>query len=549
MPRLVRLSFLGIALLLFVLAILEVGLRVAGVDLYPRTSILTYQEVYPPALHLDRRPDGAVIRRPRDPRIHWTAVPARKEAGALRVACFGASAVAGLGYSPNVTFPRQLEDLLREAYPGRTIEVLNLGVVATAAKQIRILFEDTLRYVEADAAVLWCGSNEYLSVHAEKFAELDAKWTERALRALAKLYLYRAVLRAVQGPPSPADLPDRDETQSQDERLTQSKIIERIAITAADCEATMAAFQRELEGIVAAARAARVPLLLCGEGVNDEWVGREGLPEGWMTQLPGSPTTPNEAIAVLDATLARADLAPLARWEALVRRATAKDLAGDSDGARIDWRAACNADPHQRRSTDAHRAAARRAAVGDGVAYLDGDAVLRADHPSGRIGFDYFYDYTHLSPRGAAVVATAVFDALQSLPGVPRATAPLERGADGLPTVLANRLARIATATVDFADAKEFIGFCFDPRELGSTDLWKYDNAVRALDARIDSQPGDWRARAFRGNARSYLSTFGSGEAARGDWEAALAACDDSDAAEAIRANLARLMLWRPAGR
>ena len=159
MPRLFRLSALAFLLLLVLLAALEGGLRLAGADLYRRTSILEYQEVYPPALHLDQRPDGLVIRRPRDPRIHWTAVPARKEAGTLRVVCFGASAVAGLGYSPNVTFPRQLEDLLAEGYPGRNIEVLNLGVVATAAKQIRILVEDTLRYVEALTGEHFAGSD------------------------------------------------------------------------------------------------------------------------------------------------------------------------------------------------------------------------------------------------------------------------------------------------------------------------------------------------------------------------------------------------------
>lgn len=549
MPRLLRVAALGLALLFALLLVLEGGLRLAGADLYPRTSVLEYQEVFPPILHLDRRPDGQVIRRPRDPRVHWTAIPAKKAEGTLRVACFGASAVAGLGYSPNVTFPRQLEDLLAEAYPGRTIEVLNLGVVATAAKQIRILFEDALPWLDADVAVVWCGSNEFLSVHAEKFAALDATFQERTLQRLSRLYLYRAALRVARGAPSPADLPGRSESLGDEQRLTQSKIIERIAVTQEDNDATIAAYQRELEAMVAAARAAELPLVLCGEGVNDEWVGRQGLPAGWMAALPGAPATPEAAIAVLDAELAKPALTPLARWELLTRRAAAKDLAGDVAGAGRDWRESCNVDPHQRRSTDAHRAAARAAASGEGVAYLDGDAVLRAAHPDGRVGFRYFYDYAHLSPRGAAVVATAVFDAMQGLAGAPRASASLARGADGLPNALATRLERIAAAPVDFVDAREFIGFCFDRAELESTDLWKYDHAVHALDGRIAADAADWRALAFRGNARSYLCTPGAGEAAAADWGRALALCDDPAAAEALRGNLARQALWRPAGR
>lgn len=536
-------------MLTVLLGCLEGGLRVAGADLYPRTSILAYQEVFTPALHLDRRPDGQVILRPKDPRMHWQAVPAEKAEGTLRVLCFGASALAGLGHSPNVTFPRQLEDLLVEGYPGRRIEVMNLGVVAIAAKQVRILFEDALRYAEPDLAIVWCGSNEFLAVHAEKLAALESAWHQRVLQRLSRSYIYRALLRAAQGPPSPGDLPGRDEAASDTERLTQSRIIRRITTTPAECDATMAAYQRELEGIVAAARAKGTPLLLCGEAVNDEWVGREGLPKDWLSALPGSPTTAEAALVALETLLASPDLERLERWEALTRRATAKDLVGDVAGANRDWREACNIDPHQRRSTDAHIAAVRAAAVGDGVAYFDAIGALQADDERGRVGFDYFYDYTHFTPRGAAVVAAALFDALQSLAGAPRATAPLARTEGGLPQSLAQRLARIDAAEVDFVDAREFIGFCFEPAAVASTDLWKYDTAVRALDARIERDPADWRALAFRGNAQSYLSVPGAGDAAEHDWTRALERCDDPASVEALRTNLARLAEWRPAGR
>ena len=139
MPRLFRLSALAFLLLLVLLAALEGGLRLAGADLYRRTSILEYQEVYPPALHLDQRPDGLVIRRPRDPRIHWTAVPARKEAGTLRVVCFGASAVAGLSSASiyrkaksDPTFPK----LIRLGSRCTRIRALDLSawIAAQAAK-------------------------------------------------------------------------------------------------------------------------------------------------------------------------------------------------------------------------------------------------------------------------------------------------------------------------------------------------------------------------------------------------------------------------------
>ncbi|MEZ6017840.1 MAG: hypothetical protein R3F49_22235 [Planctomycetota bacterium] len=548
MSRLLRVALLGAALLGLTLACLEGGLRLAGADLYPRTSVLEYQEVFPPILRPDLAPDGRVILRPVDPRIHWDAIPAKKDPNTLRVLCFGASATAGLGYSPNVTFPRQLEDLLVEGYPDRHIEVMNLGIVATAAKQIRIVFDDVMRVADPDVAILWCGSNEYLSVHAEKFGHLDATWQARWLQRLSHTYIYRAILRAVKGAPSPADLPDRDETASDTERLTQSKIIRRIAVSAKERAATMAAFQAQLEGIAATARAKHVPLLLCGEAVNDEWTGRLGLPADWMSALPGAPTTPEAAIAALDTVLATPDLEPLDRWNALTRRATAKDLAGDVDGATADWRASCNLDPHQRRSTDEHIAAVRAAAAGEGVAYFDAIGAMKADDARKRVGFRYFYDYAHLTPRGAVVAAAGMYDALQALDGAPRATAPLARDASGMPRVLADRLARLDAAAVDFVDDREFIGFCFDRANLASTDLWKYDDAILALDARIAADPNDWRALAFRGNARGYLSTRGKGDAAEADWTRALELCDDPDAKAALEGNLARLRAWRSPG-
>jgi len=549
MPRVLRLALSGAAVLLVVLALVEGVLRLSGTDLYPRTSVLAYQEVFPPILQPAHQPAGEVVLRTADPRLPYQTVPVVKGHATLRVVSYGASTTAGLGHSPNVTFIRQLEDLLVEGYPERRIEVLNLGIIATASKQVRVVFEDTLASAAPDLAIVWCGSNEFLSVHAEKLADLDAHWHENALRTVKRTFLFRAVLRAVRGAPSIAGLPGRGETIADEERLTQARIIRRIDVTEAEHDATIAAYQRELEAIVAAARAAGVPLLLCGEAVNDEWTGRFGLPARWWAALPGAPENPEAALSVLDAELARADVGPLERWELLTRRATAKDLAGDVAGANEDWRRSCNLDPHQRRSTDAHLAAVRAAASGRGVAYFDAVGWLRADDPRGRVGFRHFYDYTHFNPRGAALVAAGMYAALQALEGFPRSTSELVRDAQGLPLVLAERLARIETAEVDFFDAREFVGFCFDRANLTSTDLWKYDRAIAGLADRLAADPRDWRALALRGNASSYLTSAGAAEAARRDWEAALALCDEPGAALDLRSNLARLERLRPGGR
>ena len=111
------------------------------------------------------------------------------------------------------------------------------------------------------------------------------------------------------------------------------------------------------------------------------------------------------------------------------------------------------------------------------------------------------------------------------------------------PSVFADRLTALETAPADFLEADEFIGFAFDRADLTSTDLWKYEEAVRALDQRLAEDPDDWRALTYRGNARSYTQDQAPGAAE--DWVRAMKLCSEAAALEAIDMNLRRLRTWR----
>ena len=152
-PWRTRLLLIGLSafIAVLVLAALEGGLRLVGLGQKdPLRSQLKYQQLYLPVLRPDQRADGTAILRPIDPRIPYQEVLREKPANSLRVFTFGGSATAGLGYSPNVTFARHLRGMLEEAYPGRAVEVINLGIVAIASRQVKQLVGDVVRHYKPE---------------------------------------------------------------------------------------------------------------------------------------------------------------------------------------------------------------------------------------------------------------------------------------------------------------------------------------------------------------------------------------------------------------
>jgi lysophospholipase L1-like esterase len=495
----------GVVALLF--ALLEGGLRLARLGDDTRTSILAYQEVYLPALVPDELPDGTPVWRTWDPRVPFQCVPRAKAPNALRVFTFGGSAMAGLGFSPNVTVARHLEELLARSHPDRVVEVVNLGLVAIASKQVRLLVEDAVAHYDPDLVVVYSGNNEFLEVHAEKYAAVHATTLSRVRAALSDTNLVRLLQRARSGPPGPADLPDRNFETAEEERLTQARIIEDIEVREDEVAATIAAYAANLAAMVDAARAHGVPIVLCSVAVNWEWSGREDTRLGWLASGPGAPRTPQDALPAVEAELASFDGSPTERWTLLHRRAELLAACGERGAAEVAYRAALDADPHMRRATGRHAAAVARVAAEHGAVFLDTIEALATLGAERRlVGFEDFYDYVHFTPHGAAAVACAVFERSRTIDAL-RGTA-LE-----LQAYPAEHAAEVAARTRDYLDGRRFLGIGGDPGRVTERDLWKYDKLLIALDERIAADPADALSLAYRGLARSFRQDGARGAA------------------------------------
>jgi tetratricopeptide (TPR) repeat protein len=505
---------------LALLALLELGLRLAGIGAAGDDSKLKYQQVFLPVMRPDVGSDGRAILRTSDPRLPYQQVPAEKDPRAQRVYFFGSSAMAGLGFSPNVTMARQFERIVEPCLaPERQLEVVNLGLVALPIKKTRLLVEDVLAHGDPDLLVVFAGNNEFLELHARKFALVGASPFERLAALATDTNLYRLVRppRAVR----PEELVDANAgLQENDARVSEDRMIQEVDVSEDEIAAIHKLYEEHLTAIAQAAREAGVPLVLMTVAVNWEWHGREDLPADWPAELVQGWTPEDDwsdVIAALNARIANA--AEDERHEWSYRRALVRRAQGDLKHARSDFRAALNTDPHLRRATDEMADRVRRVAEREGAILVDTIvSLVAAASEGGIVGFEFFYDYVHFTPRGAALAAGALVQTLAREGLLPAACAELaaenDRAhaepagpppPDGLP---------------DFLGVEEWRGLGFEPTRALDRDLWKYNEALAELEAELAAHPDDWRALVYRGNA-AFFRQDGAAEAER-DWRRAL---------------------------
>jgi len=521
------LVFTGLLLLL-----LEGGLRLLDVG-PPEASRLPFQQVDLPVLEPGTRADGTEIWRTRDPRHSYQSLPRAAGAPALRVFTFGASATAGLGFSPNVTFSRGLERMLETAYPDRASVVVNLGIVGISSEQVKRLVADVCGRYAPDLLVIYSGNNEFLELHAEKYAEAHATFASRALDLLMDTRLYRVtrrLLRRDERDPSLA----RRKLSRDDFELAQRTLLQEVEITPEEILGVVDRYEANLEEMVGTAQESGTPIVLMTVGSNWRWLGREDLPAGWLDELLGDEAPPSRerwerASRVLDEKLEASAGADRSGW--LFRRATVSEALGDLGAARAQYRAAVNEDRHLRRALDAMNDRVRTVATRSGATLVDTASQIARSAERDILGFDEFFDHVHFTPRGAEIAAAALFEGVREA-GVVTAARDYDAAA-----YLSKRLASLAGRERDALDATEWMGLGFDPGHVPDRDLWKYDRMVLGLDAHVEDPGERVRALVYRGNASSFR--IDGARAAERDYRAALA----EDAADpAIRANLNRLL-------
>jgi lysophospholipase L1-like esterase len=89
-------------------------------------------------------------------------IPEAKPPGTVRIAVLGASTVMG-AYAPSneQTFPARLQELLRQRFPDRPIDVINAGIVGLGLRQQALLYERRISRLQPDITIVYPGFNDF----------------------------------------------------------------------------------------------------------------------------------------------------------------------------------------------------------------------------------------------------------------------------------------------------------------------------------------------------------------------------------------------------
>ena len=372
---------------LLLLALLEVGLRAAH---YGGETPLFESPKKLHGLYLvpGRRVGARYFPRAQSPPSpSFDAFLVRKPMHAIRIFVMGESAAAGFPYQANAAFSYVIADVLQDAFPSDTIEVVNLGISATNSYTIADLVPDVIAQ-KPDAVLIYAGHNEY-------YGALGVGSTETlgAVPAFVRFYLkvqrfktflllrnvVGIALAAARGesPFARADPhPSKMETVVRDQRITLGgKVYER----------GKHQFESNLLVVLDAFRRARVPVFI------------GSIPSNLRDQRPfASSASPPDSSATVVFDSARG---------ALARRDTAR--------ARTLFARARDLDLIRFRAPGEFREIIKRAAKRTAAHYVASEEAFDSAAQYGIPGQDLFLEHVHPNARGYLLLGRTYFESLQ----------------------------------------------------------------------------------------------------------------------------------------
>lgn len=366
--------------------------------------------------------------------------PVVKAPGTLRVFCLGGSACAGWPHTGVQSFSAYLAEALRSAYPGRPIEVLNVGAHAYPSYRVRGVLEEVVRF-EPDLLILWCGNNEFV----ENRSYAAAGGVRRLVTAVAQTSrLFEILLNVVADVIAPAPALDADMREAGVFIFSQ---LEQLALELRTDPAQFASvvehYRFTVDAMAATAREHGVPLLVMTVPVNlRDWrpnvshnaVQGDAL-DRWRAKF-------TDGVRRLDAGDAAGAVAALAEARSLdpahadtaFAFAQALAAAGRCDDARREYVAAKDLDLTPFRAISALNDVLRDLArAHEEIAFVDMEQHLLATAPRCAPGFEWFLDYVHPTKAGNLAIAKRLFDEIlgEDLLRVVPATRDFVRTDDG----------------------------------------------------------------------------------------------------------------------
>ena len=368
---------------------------------------------------------GAVYRtsRARAPFIAPQEFTVEKPRGSFRLFCFGGSTVYGHPYTGETAFPKWLELELAGRDPSRTWQAINCGGVSYASYRIAPMVQEVLRY-QPDLIIVATGHNEFLedrTYHSLKTRSALWSWLQRTVYSLHTVNLVRQSLHRGNTAALSSSTGSTDGTELNPHVNTRLDYASGYASYRRDeawWQNVVAQYDESVRQIVAACRAAHVPVLLVrlGSNLRDcppyKSEHRNGLAPGaeadWQaafdlataaekTDLPRALRLYQEAAAI-DADYALLNF----------RLARVLDRLGRTAEALPYFEKAKDTDICPLRITAPLERTLLKIAAETHTPLVDAAQIISARSPAGIPGNDWYVDHVHPTIGGHQLIARTI---------------------------------------------------------------------------------------------------------------------------------------------
>lgn len=341
-----------------------------------------------------------------------------KPAGVFRVFLVGESAAKGFPQPRHLASSAFLQSMLTDAWPGRTVEVINLGTTAVASFPVLGMMKEALEY-EPDLIIIHTGHNEFFGAYGVQSTSRGGRsvWQLKTTRVVRSLAIVQA-LATLRSTDHGADGKSLMEIMAAESFVPAEDPIRQAAARN---------LQANISEMLALCRARGVPAVVCTMPSNlrdlhpvgaDRVLGLSADAEASFNRLleEGTRMCRTNATGAVPTLKEAVGLQPH-HAGAHFQYGTALFAIGDTNLALKEFRAARDDDPMPWRAPSLHQQAIRAAAKEVGGVLCDLEGEFRAHSPGGCIGWELMDDHVHPTLRGQALMAEALVRTLNRMSG------------------------------------------------------------------------------------------------------------------------------------
>jgi lysophospholipase L1-like esterase len=311
----------------------------------------------------------------------------RKPVNGYRIFVMGESATAGYPYPGNVAFSRILQGRLADAFPDRTVEIVNLALTATNSYALADLIDEILAQ-QPDAILIYAGHNEfYGALGAASTVSLGPLHRQvRAYLWLRRLWIFQAMENGLSRFNNASGITVHDQAEGAPLTL-MGRMAGNTSIVYGSTGYLRARdqFEANLRMVLGKAKAAAVPVVISDLVCN------------LRDQAP----------------FASSGSDPLQRADDVFRDARALEDRGSYDVARAAYMRARDLDVLRFRAPEEFNSIIHRVAEEFGLPVVPMKSYFEAASPHGLVGSGLMLEHLHPNVEGQLLMSQAFLDMMR----------------------------------------------------------------------------------------------------------------------------------------